>query len=72
MSGLIVVSKNGEMLCFPMNQRLSWDYINTGFVIINKEKHGDFMKEVQNFYLKNIDEIQRLTKVIKLEQTKLY
>ena len=59
------IEKWGDAM-FPNEPKMpSWDYINTGFVIINKENHSEFMKEVQKFYLENVDEIQQLTKIIK-------
>ena len=36
-----------------------WEYFNTGFIIANK-KHKPFFKELQNFYLENIDELYKI------------
>lgn len=50
---------------FPNQEKVKpWNYFNTGFIIMNK-KHKEFLDVVKNFYLDNIDEVNRLRNVIK-------
>ena len=50
---------------FPNEPKVKpWKYFNGGFQITNKE-HISFYKEVQKYYLTNIDEINQLSEQIK-------
>ena len=52
----------GHHLDFPKEiYPKTWTYFNTGFIIANK-KHKPFFKELQDFYLNNIDKINHITK----------
>lgn len=50
---------------FPNTEGVKpWNYINGGFIIINKQ-HEELLKNIQAFYINNLDKIKVLTEQIK-------
>jgi len=50
---------------FPTAAKVkTWKYINGGFLIVNKD-HEDILKQIQKFYMDNLDKINILSKQIK-------
>lgn len=50
---------------FPNAEKVKpWNYINGGFIIVNKQ-HEELLKNIQVFYTNNLDKIKVLTEQIK-------